>query len=491
MRMGSFVVFFPIIGGLALGGCSSGEPASPPLAAPPPSAPAPSETIGSTSQALVSNTDVFKSLLVRDGAIVSAFSLQRVFGRLLQTTATALRPGESLDPGETDLVVFRRWWATFGRATPTTLGCDSPGIDPEGYGLAGKCPRTFEANLFVTNNPFLSTSPARVVPIALVNRFDLTPSSGATCGEARIVYQIVGAALGARGRGTLNFAAAVPNPRPSAGLDGCLPVARFWQSLSDDPDVASRKAKLEAFFFTGSAEIPAIVDARNFGFVGTDGVAAIAGRPGQVEFDGALENDREWHLREHRLRAACPTSTTCQLQFEHIVAPANPAEELFAGTHPKAASFRAELVTQVSRLARPSLDTITMTTSSEFNQYESSSEAGGGIPSSDVRFKGVADGAMRTAIATELTRLGSPLTVDNILDRATTQTCGGCHRQSNNVNLGGGLVWPASNGFTHIQSGQVSPALVNVFLPRRKQILEAFINRRIEGPETLGYVCHP
>ena len=53
--------------------------------------------------------------------------------------------------------------------------------------------------------------------------------------------------------------------------------------------------------------------------------------------------------------------------------------------------------------------------------------------------------------------------------------------------LGGGLAWPGSLGFTHVTEQQtepgdgderfvISPALVNAFLPVRKQVLDDFLN---------------
>src|SRR6185436_3426806 len=82
-------------------------------------------------------------------------------------------------------------------------------------------------------------------------------------------------------------------------------------------------------------------------------------------------------------------------------------------------------------------------------------------------------------IKAELTDLGSTLTVNQVLNRATTQTCAGCHMVSNGQALGGGLTWPSSLGFVHIdESSALSPALSGTFLPRRKAVLEKFINDR-------------
>jgi hypothetical protein len=72
--------------------------------------------------------------------------------------------------------------------------------------------------------------------------------------------------------------------------------------------------------------------------------------------------------------------------------------------------------------------------------------------------------------------------VDNVLDRATTQTCAGCHLFSGGQALGGGKTWPSSLGFVQIdEASNLSPALTGTFLPRRKAVLEKFINDRCTG----------
>jgi hypothetical protein len=110
---------------------------------------------------------------------------------------------------------------------------------------------------------------------------------------------------------------------------------------------------------------------------------------------------------------------------------------------------------------------------------------------------GTGASALRSAIQTQLTGLGSTLTPDDIVKRAQTQTCAGCHRLSNNVALGGGLTWPASLGFTHVTEREtevvgtetrfkLSDALNNALLPARKQILDDFMNdmpRPSKGPD--------
>jgi len=44
------------------------------------------------------------------------------------------------------------------------------------------------------------------------------------------------------------------------------------------------------------------------------------------------------------------------------------------------------------------------------------------------------------------------------------------------VNLGGGLVWPSSLNFVHVnENGQLSTALTGTFLPHRLEILTEFL----------------
>jgi hypothetical protein len=93
----------------------------------------------------------------------------------------------------------------------------------------------------------------------------------------------------------------------------------------------------------------------------------------------------------------------------------------------------------------------------------------------------------KAAIQTKLGS-GATLSPDNIIARAQTQTCAGCHHLSVNASLGGGLIWPATLGFTHEQLAppfdttgpdgpryQISPALQSVFLPFRKHVIETFL----------------
>jgi len=63
-----------------------------------------------------------------------------------------------------------------------------------------------------------------------------------------------------------------------------------------------------------------------------------------------------------------------------------------------------------------------------------------------------------------------------VLNRAGSQTCGGCHVTAANQSIAPGIDWPRSNRFVHVtESGNLSQALRNVFLPRRHEVLTDYI----------------
>lgn len=426
-----------------------------------------------TTEDEVTGTRTERSLVVTDPAILSLFSFARTMDAI---RTSVLAPGEALATTETRLGVYQRWMRSFGTGVD---GCDRASIDPNNYGLA--CPRIPEAQL-ATINPFPAAANISFVPVGLFNRFDLMPSNGATCGEYRIVYAMrAGAGAPFNGRAFIIFEAALPNPDPALGVDGCLPVAQFWQRLTNDNSVTSRATKLENFYYRGTAiaGVSPVVRAANYGLQNPTG-AAIPGRVGQIRTNFFVDFN-EWHLREFKLRKSCATPTSCRLLFDHVTDKVNPAEELFAGTHTRSADFRGAFPAQVRRLAATTIPTIAMSINNNHNEFESVSQA------LNVEYRTKANAAMRTAIQTELTRIGSRLSVNNILDRATTQTCAGCHQVSSDRALGGGLTWPGTLGFVHIdEASNLSPALTNFFLPRRLQVLEAFITAREGGQPPAG-----
>ena len=410
----------------------------------------------------VSGTAINPSLVVNDPAMLTGFTLARVIDRLRVTSGAAAT--------QTPRAIYQAWMRTFN-ATAASGDCDDPTIDPNHYGLM--CPRGPESKL-ATVDPFAPDSPVQFVPLGLFNRFDLAPADGSNCGEYRIVFSMRSTIPTIAGRALVIFEGVLANPTPALGIDACLPVAQFWQGLSADPSSASRAAKLERFYFDGTA-VPGfgpVVTAQSYGLA--LGSTAAHG-PGQIRTNFFIDSV-EWQLREFKLRRTCtdPNDTsTCRLVVAHVTVKANPAEELFTGFHERSPSFESQFLAQLSRLTVTNVAAISLAPADQFNEFESVASR------AEVDYTRVAGFQFLETIRTRLAAMGSSLAAEDILRRATTQTCAGCHQQSNGVQLGNGMVWPPSLEFTHIdENHRLSPALTQAFLPRRRAVLEAFINAR-------------
>ena len=396
------------------------------------------------------------------------FSVPRIMKQIL-TSAGTPRPLN-------DTELWQRWWDTqkssVGSAFPDNPHCNDAGGTINGFPVA--CPR---------NEGALSTSlPDSHLPVALVYRPDLTPTDFSPCGEARIV---IAKPSDASGRNLPIFEASIPNPEPSCPMAGCRKIAQFWAKLSANPNFSQRLDALERFYFTGLtaaldgvATSPAI-SAKNLGLPDASGA-----RRGQVRTNQFMTgpNPQIWQLREFKMNITCPTSFTCKLFFEPVSDKTNPFGALFNDTNPQplGPAYRNQFLGQLSALSPQDVNAIGMATGASFNAGQSN--ASGSENDYGVHFLLGNPAGFRLAVTNQLAVLGIPLTADNIVTRATTQSCGGCHQLSNNDLLGGldsagnPLRWPPSAGFVHtLESGNRSAALNNVFLPKRKSILEQFL----------------
>jgi hypothetical protein len=403
------------------------------------------------------------SLIETDTQIVNDtnFGLHKVFDRIRLTTPTTATHPVSFP--STALPMFQEIYAAFDDCTSTTT------IDPNGYGLPCRAP---EASL-ATLNPFSSagSNPLHYRPVALTNRIDLAPTDGSYCGEARIVYW---KDSGVVGRSAIIVELKMPSAI-LAGVHTCQPVIDFWAHLSSVTDVATRTTLLTDFYFKGIAGTPTApvtlpappVSATGAGFNGA----------GQVRLNSFLSS-AQWNLREFKWKKVCSTqsgTTSCSAHFVEQAVANNPSQLLFAGTHPNAPAFQSWFVsTATPQLASASKVTeLELANANAYNAFESVSEPEPGDPTS-VLYSAAASATLRAEIGSKLASIGSTLTVDEVLARATTQTCAGCHQLSNGASLGGGLTWPVSNIFTMIdENGKLAPALTKVFLPFRRQALQA------------------
>ncbi|HEX8704374.1 MAG TPA: hypothetical protein VF815_36420 [Myxococcaceae bacterium] len=425
------------------------------------------DTDDSLRSALAVTVDARRSLAVTDQTILNQFTFQAVMDQLVAQSAVT---------GLTRLQLFRQWWDTARPAPGLGLGphCNDAGIaNMNGFPYA--CPRQ-EGNL-ATVDPFINptTNPEAYIPIGLFNRFDLAPTNGANCGEYRIIFARRGAATDGL-RNLIIFEAVLPNPTPSQGLNGCRPVANFWANLTTNNDVAARATALRNFYFTGLSGFMPVIHMDNYG--------NRSSHTGQVRTNQFMEFN--WLLREFKVKKTCGTS--CALQFIPTTVKTNPGGSLFSpgSTHALTPEFQGTAFpNQVGALAVNNIHTFNMTLADKFNAGESDSQA----PSfnSYVSAFGTAASTFRSNIQVKIPST-SGLTPDHIVARAQALSCAGCHELSNGANLGGGITWPNSLGFVHVretglepspEGGSrfvISPALSGTFLPRRKTVLENFVN---------------
>jgi hypothetical protein len=406
-----------------------------------------------------------RSLVENDPTIVTEerFSLQRVFERIASTTPSGYAVPSACD-------MFDQLFYDYGMGA-------GEGADPNGYGLKY---RTAEMAL-ATTDPFTGDPEGlHFAPAALVDRYDMANAKAGTCGESRIVYwKDRGPVAGKAGIIIELFTSPVYDAN---GKASCAPVAQFWASLSTESDPAVRAAKLESYYFDGLPGMAfAPVSARGAGWDGAGG---------QVRSNNFVDSV-QWNLREAKYRGRCDAAGVCSAGFTLVDTKNSPSEKLFAGTHANSAAFEHWFISKsVPKLAKATKAVdLSLGNDPSFNAYESISQPQDDDPTSVV-YKTAASASLRDKIAAKLVEERTSLTVDNILDRATSATCAGCHRVSKNVDLGGGLVFPSPSGFVHIgELGQLSPALVDEFLPKRRQILQDAVCGRGATPldgETLG-----
>jgi hypothetical protein len=389
-----------------------------------------------------------RSLVETSSSVVSdeRFSLERVLERIGATT-----PSGYAVPNAT--AMFGQLFYDYGRGA-------GEGADPYGYGLKY---RSAEMAL-ATADPFTSDAEGlHFAPVALLGRYDMANEKAGTCGESRIVYwKDRGPVAGKAGIIVELYTSPVYD---NAGKASCAPIAQFWASLSVDMDPAVRAAKLESYYFDG---LPGMafppVSARGAGWDGAGG---------QLRSNNFVDSV-QWNLREAKYRGQCDAAGTCSAGFGLVDTKNSPSDKLFAGTHANSAAFEHWFLSKsVPKLANATKAVdLSLGNDPSFNAFESISQPFADDPAS-VLYKQAASPTLRDKIAAKLVEEHSTLTVDNILDRATAATCAGCHRISRNADLGGGLVFPAPAGFVHVgELGQLSPAMLNEFLPKRRQILQ-------------------
>lgn len=422
------------------------------------------------------NVDARRSLAITEQPVLVNFGLQRVLNQLIATGGVT---------GQTATSLFQQWWDTqnpLAAAVGPGPHCDDvvSGGTASINGYPYQCRPAPAEGAEASCDPFAANSTCAYMPIGLFMRFDLARANGDTCGEYRIVYAKTSGRTETQNRNLVIFEAAMPNPHQAQGIRGCERFVRAWAELSLEPSLDKRRIQLEKFYFDGYQEFAPVVQYQNFG----DNPFAA----GQIRTNSFMQPEapRIWTLREFKLAKSC--APTCKVQFVPVSDKVNPFGPLFdpASTHANAAAFQTEFLTQVPSLAAE----IAMTTSDVFNSAQS--QAAGVATTTETNYPanfGTDPSAFRTSIQGALNSIGSSLTPDEIVKRAQVNACAGCHRLSNDVDLGGFVTWPKSLGFTHISEKdsdletvdsvtrfKISDALVNLLLPGRKTLVENFLN---------------
>lgn len=443
------------------------------------------ESVASAGEALSATIDARRSLAVTDQVILARFPLQRVLDQLVAQSGVS---------GLTSKRLFQQWWDTQNPKPGLGLGahCDdqSDASGPTLNAFPYTCRPAPSEGAQASCDPFAADSPCAYIPIGLFNRFDLMPENGEYCGEYRIVYAKASGVATSDDRNLLIFEAALPNPLPLLGIEGCRPVVELWAGLSGESDPAVRAARLEGFYFSGLLvavpPFPPVIKIEHFG-------ASASGR-GQIRTNQFVvppaPATRIWSLREFKLKRTCGALSCSALRIVPATAKGNPFGPLLSAssTHARKEAFQAFLPEQVKTLVGATIPDIGIAIPDTYNSGQS--EANGTTEGNFAAQLGVEASPLRSALQASLTAAGSSLSVDQVVARAQAQTCAGCHRISNNADLGAGLIWPASLGFTHVSEREtelvdggaryvISEALTNTFLPHRQELLEQYLDRTL------------
>ncbi|WP_437807596.1 hypothetical protein [Sorangium sp. So ce1078] len=472
--------------------------------------------------------DPRKSLLVTDVDIVSEFKLEDVLQQLIDQSGA---------PGLTPTTLFHRLLDT-NRTDATGVfsdveHCDEvlgnrddiyPPFNPDTISVAVPfeqqvptgsrngwpmfCPRDIGSD--TARDPFSDpTASHAFMATTLANRFDLAPPQGNDCGEYRIVFARRSGASSPLVRSFIIFEARLPNPNPSLGRQACRPVVEFWQNQSDPAkSPATRASELKDFYFNGLPGFEPVIHIDHYGNAAGPERGQIRTNDFTFFANGQAALNTTWSLREFKLRHG--TSSAPSLSIVPSFVNDNPAAKLFApttSTDPRITAFQGSTFPgTVERLAA----------TDDINRFAYRTplpvemNAGESVAS---RFhnnylNAFGDGgSLKTTIAGRLNSMGSDLTPEQIVARAQTLSCAGCHQPmgsdgevTSTFDVGvPGTFFPRTLSFTHTsektepidgttrQRFIISDALINHFLPFRQQVMEEFLlNNPVLGFEKPG-----
>jgi len=397
----------------------------------------------------------------KDNVLTNAgLTFEAVMNKIVSTAGTG-------GMGQTALSLYQQWWRDLG----------PPSCPQNLNGFPNTCGRA-EAALGSTN-PFLNpnSNPDSYVPVAVFNRFDSAPSDCSTCGSYRIVFgKRSGFNTVIFNRNLIIFEAEMPNPTsysnpyypgspPGPGqMSGCMPLLQSWNEL-EGMTPAQQSARLNQMFLVGYGGMPPIIHANHLG-----------GYYGQIRTNTFMEDEQgnapPWILREFKVQKACSSGGSCELRVvRQQPVTNNPHSSLFSFTASPFQPFWTDFLNLIAadKLAATSFTYINLGTTFQGGPYNAPQSLIN-QPMSNYNLNCPSGGDFRTAIAQRASTYG--LSADNVLDRATSMTCAGCHGRevlSPGLDLGNGIQRPRSMGFQHVNEyGVLSHGLRTVFLPARR-----------------------
>lgn len=396
-------------------------------------------------------------LLENDAAAVANIRLIDVFNALASNGGFA---GDGLRVYQE---IFDSYASADQAQLPDAVHCGDETTDgvPTLNGYPIQCNRRESAHVADIDN-FFATS--------FVNRLDLAPANGANCGQQRMVF-----ANPSRGRTFMIIEAQVPNPRPELGIDGCLPLARFWFDQNSISDPFVRGDRLAQAFLGGHPELVA----QGFGpFYTATNLTIGSGQIRTNQFD-----DNPWTLREFKL--ALDGETLKAIPFPVAESPNGALWNEFSGL-PQGEACRTDFLTAMQGLMTDDPSQMSFVVDQACKDAESRNDF------SQAYAFHMSDG-FRQTLADQL--VGTGLSPDHIANRAQfAGSCMGCHMEASSANLGRGVIAPVSFDFPHIQEfpstacGQrnlgstcfpLSIALNTVFLPSRLGTLAGLLGEPI------------
>jgi len=296
---------------------------------------------------------------------------------------------------------------------------------------------------------------------AIVNRMDLAPENGAHCGQQRVIF-----ANNDINRAFMIFEAQIPNPAPELGIAGCRPLAEFWLAQNDIADPSERGARLAQAFLSGA---PELVEQGFGAFYTATNLTVGSGQIRTNQFD-----QDPWTLREFKL--ALDGQNLTPVPFPTSESPNGALWNENSGL-PQGPACRDSFLAAVDQLLTDDPSEMSFVVDNACKDAESRNDFSQDYASQ------LSDG-FRAVLEERLADTG--LSADDIANRAQfAGSCIGCHEEATGRFLGNFVFAPFSNGFVHIDESfpvdcgkndvglcfQPSPALMEVFLPSRLQVL--------------------